>query len=89
MAEGLIYHMTPENLKIFMLGRALTTFVKGMKIMLRKNWLSILAEREVPLTKLVSAHPSINYFQIYWYHMIAHTFSHPYIWKFPDNVSHI
>ena len=30
-----------------MLGWALATFVKGMKIRLRKNWLSILAEREV------------------------------------------
>ena len=31
-----------------MLGWALATFVKGMKIWLRKNRLSILAEREVP-----------------------------------------
>ena len=31
-----------------MLQWALATFVKGMKIRLRKNWLSILAEREVP-----------------------------------------
>ena len=30
-----------------MLRWALATFVKGMKIRLRKNWLSILAEREV------------------------------------------
>ena len=30
-----------------MLGWALATFVKGMKIRLRKNWLSILVEREV------------------------------------------
>ena len=29
-----------------MLGWALATFVKGMKIRLRKNWLSILAERK-------------------------------------------
>ena len=51
MAEGLIYHMTPTNLKIFMLGWALATFVKGMKIRLRKNWLSILAKREVPQSR--------------------------------------
>ena len=31
-----------------MLRWALATFVKGMKIRLRKNWLSILSEREVP-----------------------------------------
>ena len=31
-----------------MLGWALATFVKAMKLRLRKNWLSILAEREVP-----------------------------------------
>ena len=31
-----------------MLRWALATFVKGMKIRLRKNWLLILAEREVP-----------------------------------------
>ena len=31
-----------------MLGRALATFVKGMKIRLRKNWLSVLGERKVP-----------------------------------------
>ena len=31
-----------------MLGWALATFVKGVKIRLRKNWLSVLAEREVP-----------------------------------------
>ena len=42
--------MTPTNLK-FMLGWALATFVKGMKIRLRKNWLSILAKREVPQSR--------------------------------------
>ena len=45
MGEALIFHMTPINLKII---HALATFVKGMKIRLRKNWLSILAKREVP-----------------------------------------
>ena len=40
--------MTPKTWKWFMLWWALATFVKGMKIRLRKNWLSILAEREVP-----------------------------------------
>ena len=35
-----------------MLQWALTTFVKGMKIGLRKNWLSILAEREVPSVEI-------------------------------------
>ena len=35
-----------------MLGWALATFVKGMKIRLRKNWLSILAEREVPRVEI-------------------------------------
>ena len=34
-----------------MLGWTLATFVKGMKIRLRKNWLSILAEREVPQSR--------------------------------------
>ena len=41
-----------------------------------------------PLTKVASTHPSINYFQIFWCHMIDETFSHPYIWKIPQNVSH-
>ena len=31
-----------------MLGWALATYVKGVKIRLRKNWLSVLAERKVP-----------------------------------------
>ena len=31
-----------------MLGWALATFVKDMKIRLRKNWLLILGERELP-----------------------------------------
>ena len=48
MAKGLIYHMTPENLKIVSASVSTGQFVKGMKIKLRKNWLSILAEREVP-----------------------------------------
>ena len=38
-------------------------------------------------TKVASAHPSINYFQIFWCHMIDETFSHSYIWTFPENVS--
>ena len=33
------------------LGEQLATFVKGMKIRLRKNWLSILAKREVPQSR--------------------------------------
>ena len=47
MAEGLIYHDT-KNLNLFMLEWALATFVKGMKMRLRKSWLSILAEWKVP-----------------------------------------
>ena len=43
MAEDIIYHMTPKNLKII--------HVQGMKIRLRKNRLSILAEREVPQSR--------------------------------------
>ena len=35
-----------------MLRWALATFVKGMKIRLRKNWLSILAEQEVPSVQI-------------------------------------
>ena len=31
------------------------------------------------LYKVASAHPSMNYFQIFWCHMIDETFSHPYI----------
>ena len=42
----------------------------------------------IPLTKVASAHQSINYFQIFWCHMIDETFSHRYIWKFPKNISH-
>ena len=33
----------------------------------------------IPSTKVASAHPSINYFQIFWCHMIDETFSHLYI----------
>ena len=32
-------------------GWALATFVKGMKIRLRKNWLSILAKRKIPQSR--------------------------------------
>ena len=32
----------------------------------------------IPLTKVASAHPSINNFQISWCHMIDDTVSHPY-----------
>ena len=42
----------------------------------------------IPFTKVASAHPSMNYFQISWCHMINQTFSHPYIYKFLENVSH-
>ena len=45
MAEGLIYHMTPKNLKIV---HARVSTSHGMKIRLRKIWLSNLADREVP-----------------------------------------
>ena len=48
LAKGLIYHMTPKTWKSFMLGWALATFVEGVRIRLRKNWLPILGEREVP-----------------------------------------
>ena len=40
-----------------------------------------------PFTKVASAHPSMNYFQICWCHMIDETFSHTYIWTFSENVS--
>ena len=33
----------------------------------------------IPFTKVASAHPSMNYFQTFWCHMIDDTFSHPYI----------
>ena len=51
-----------------MLGLALATFVKGMKIWLRKNWLFILAEREVPQHRNCwwSHEFMINY-DGYWY----------------------
>ena len=39
---------TSKSENKFMLRWALATFVKGMNIGLPKNWLSILAEREVP-----------------------------------------
>ena len=42
----------------------------------------------IPLTKVTSAHRSINYFQILWCHMIDETFSHPLIWKLPQNISY-
>ena len=38
-------------------------------------------------TKVISAHPTIKYIQTFWCHMIKETFSHLYIWKFPENVS--
>ena len=37
--------------------------------------------------QVTSAPPSIKYFQIFSV-IIEETFSHPYIWKFPENVSH-
>ena len=33
----------------------------------------------IPFTKVASAHPRMNYFQICWCHMIDETFSHPCI----------
>ena len=51
MAEVLIYQMTPKYLKLSYAWVS-TTFVKGMKIRLRKNWLSILAVREVPSVEI-------------------------------------
>ena len=51
MAEGLIYHNYDTHTKKIMLRWALATSVKDMKIRLRKNWLSVLAEREVPLRR--------------------------------------
>ena len=42
----------------------------------------------ISFTKVASAHLSINYFQLFWRHMRDGTFSHPSIWKFPENVSH-
>ena len=43
-----VSYYTKKVWKSSMLGWALATFVKDMKIRLRKNWLSILAERELP-----------------------------------------
>ena len=43
-----IYHMTPKIWKYFMLEWVLATFVKGMKIRLRKSQLSVLAEWKAP-----------------------------------------
>ena len=40
----------------------------------------------IPLTKVASAHRSIHFFQMFLCHMIDETFSHPYIWTFPQNV---
>ena len=47
MAEGLIYHMTPTNLKIVHAWVSTGHFCI-MKIRLRKSWLSVLAEWKVP-----------------------------------------
>ena len=33
----------------------------------------------IPFTKVASAHPSMNYFQIVWCDMIDETLSHPYM----------
>ena len=49
--SSIIWHPTIWNL--VMLGWALATFVKGMKIRLRNNSLSILDEREVPSVEIV------------------------------------
>ena len=48
MAEGLIYHMTPKKMEIVHAWVSTGHFCKGYEIRLCKNWLSILAEREVP-----------------------------------------
>ena len=41
----------------------------------------------IPLTKVASAHQSINNFRFFVCHVIDKTFSHPYIWTFPENVT--
>ena len=55
-AEGLIYHMTPppppppppKEKNSLCFGELWPLFVKGVKISLHNNWLSVLAERKVP-----------------------------------------
>ena len=48
MAEGIIYHITPQHLDITYAELSTEHFCKGYEIRLGKNWLSILAERIVP-----------------------------------------
>ena len=43
-----LYYDAKKIWKYFMLGWALATFVKGVKIRLRENWLSVLADQKVP-----------------------------------------
>ena len=31
-------------------------------------------------------HSSIQYRQIFWYHLIEETHSYPHVWKFPENI---
>ena len=40
----------------------------------------------VNFTNVAPAHSSIQYCQIFWYHVIEETYSYPHVWKFPENI---
>ena len=64
-----------------MLEWALTTFIKGMKIRLRKSWLSILAEWNVPQRRNCqwSDEFMINY-DGYWLYIVWHGYLSNNLW---------
>ena len=94
MAEGLIYHDTKNIWIYIMLGWALATFVKGMKIWLHKNLLSILAEREVLQQHRNwwwSDEPMINYDGYAWVYAVydvSHLLPQPHLTTFNPTLSH-
>ena len=52
----------------------------------RTNTNSCQAWILVNFTNVAPAHSSIQYRQIFWYHLIEETHSYPHVWKFPENI---
>ena len=52
----------------------------------RTNTNSCQAWILVNFTNVAPAHSSIQYRQMFWYHLIEETFSYPHVWTFPENI---
>ena len=53
----------------------------------KTNTNSCQARNLVNFTNVAPAYSSIQYRQIFWYHLIEETHSYRHVWKFPENIS--